>query len=102
MVVTDFCPTCGTPRRADSPSGICPLCLLRLGLDAEDSPIGAGLDVAASSETNPAPAALNGVIERFGSDITTIGLNGVAARGRCVGSRRGRGVRTGPAGVHSR
>jgi DNA-directed RNA polymerase specialized sigma24 family protein len=32
----DRCPTCGSVRPASSPGGLCPFCLLRIGLSGED------------------------------------------------------------------
>ena len=37
MPANDRCPKCGAPRPATAPAGLCPQCLLRLGLGADMS-----------------------------------------------------------------
>src|SRR4051812_16104223 len=37
MPANDRCPKCGAPRPAAAPAGLCPRCLLRLGLGADMS-----------------------------------------------------------------
>jgi tetratricopeptide (TPR) repeat protein len=78
MVVIDPCPTCGTPRPADSPAGICPLCLMRLGLDDDEPLSGEGPEAALSLNNNGAPAA-SGVVERVCTDFTTIEIGDITA-----------------------
>ncbi len=78
MVETDPCPTCGTPRPADSPAGICPLCLMRLGLDEEDPPSLDSMEDAVSLGADRAEP--NGVVgERLRTDVTAIEIGDIAA-----------------------
>src|SRR5688572_24191516 len=43
MTVARKCPNCAAPLAADAPSGHCPACLLRIGLELGDGGIGFGL-----------------------------------------------------------
>src|SRR4051812_500060 len=55
MPANDRCPNCGAPRPAAAPAGLCPQCLLRLGLGADLSN-GRG-DSRTSSRTAGGPTA---------------------------------------------
>ena len=78
MLVTDPCPTCGTPRPADSPAGICPLCLMRLGLDDDDPTSDDSLEDVLSSGARRMEAS-GVIVERLRTDVTTIEIGDIAA-----------------------
>lgn len=40
MLETNLCPACGLERPSDAPGGLCPRCLMRMGLDDAPSPRG--------------------------------------------------------------
>ncbi len=70
MPVEEPCPRCGAGRPANAPAGLCPRCLLRLGLDAD---LSAGSDDAAADAREDAPASNNGSWNLFLAQTTAPG-----------------------------
>ncbi len=72
MSEIECCPTCGTTLLADSPQGLCPVCLLTVGVGGDDTIL---LRSARADEVEPDVAS--GGLEDFGD----YELLGVIARG---------------------
>ncbi len=59
MIAEDLCPDCGSKQPANTPAGLCPQCLLRLGLGMDlDVPMGSGVLTTLDESIGPVPARL--------------------------------------------
>ena len=59
MIAEDFCPDCGSKQPANTPAGLCPQCLLRLGLGLDlDLPMGSGVLTTLDESIGPVPRVL--------------------------------------------
>src|SRR4051812_16884167 len=53
MIETRLCSTCGAALAADAPAGVCPACILKLGLESGSVPVAV---VDSISPTRPTPS----------------------------------------------
>src|SRR5437870_717490 len=74
MPTNRTCPQCGAELTADAPAGLCPKCLVKVGLGSDAAAVAAVAD-RGGDETRPA-----GTTPRLASAATTPALDEIAKR----------------------